>query len=83
MGRLEQLFRLYAINKKSKFVLKGQLYTELNDNLEARVPKEHNVSNMSKRLFIGDRTNLELREFYFYTSIKNKLRLTIGKQQIV
>jgi hypothetical protein len=73
----------YKLNKNSKFVLKGQLYTELNDNLEAGVPEEHTVSNMSKRLFIGDRTNLELREFYFYANIKNKLRLTIGKQQIV
>jgi len=73
----------YRLNKTSKFVLKGQFYTELNDNLEPGVPKQHAVSNMSKRLFIGDRTNLELREFYFYTNIKNKLRLTIGKQQIV
>ena len=73
----------YRLNRKSKFVLKGQLYNELNDNLEAGVPSETTVSGMSKRLFIGDRTNLELRELYFYTNIKNKLRLTIGKQQIV
>ena len=61
----------YRLNKNSKFVLKGQLYTELNDNLEAGVPKEHTVSNMSKRLFIGNRTNLELREFYYYTNINS------------
>jgi len=73
----------YRLNRNSKFVLKGQLYTELNDDLEKGVPKENTVSDFSKRLFIGDRTNLELREFYFYTSIKSKLRLTIGKQQIV
>jgi len=73
----------YRLNRNSKFVLKGQLYTELNDNLEAGIPKEETVSEFSKRLFIGDRTNLELREFYFYTNIRKKLRLTIGKQQIV
>lgn len=74
---------IYRLNRNSKFVLKGQLYSDLNDNLETGVPKETTVSGMNKRLFIGDRTNLELREFYFYTKIKNKLRLTIGKQQIV
>ncbi len=73
----------YKLNRSSKFVLKSQLYTELNDNLEKGVPEENMVSDFSKRLFIGDRTNLELRELFFYTNIKNKLRLTIGKQQIV
>jgi len=73
----------YKINKNSRVVLKGQIYTDLNDNLEVGVPKEETVSNFSKRLFIGDRTSLELREFYFYTKIHKKLRLTLGKQQIV
>lgn len=73
----------YRLNKNSKFVLKGQIYTEQNDNLEVGVPKEETVSDFSKRLFIGDRASLELREFYFYTNIQKKLRLTIGKQQIV
>ncbi|NOR27275.1 MAG: hypothetical protein GQ540_01970 [Lutibacter sp.] len=73
----------YKLNKNSKLVLKGQIYTELNDNLEAGVTKEGMVSDYSKRLFIGDRTNLELREFYLYTNIFKKLRLTIGKQQVV
>ncbi len=74
---------IYKISKKSKFVFKGQIYSELNDNLEPGVPNEETISNFSKRLFIGDRTNLELREFYYYTNLRNKLRLTIGKQQIV
>lgn len=73
----------YKLNRHSKFVLKGQLYTELNDHLETGVPQEETVSDLSKRVFIGDRTNLELRELYYYTSIKNKVHLTIGKQQIV
>ena len=73
----------YRLNKHSKLILKGQLYTELNDHLETGVPQEKTVSNLSKRVFIGDRTNLELRELYYYTRIKNKVHLTIGKQQIV
>jgi len=63
----------YRFNKNSRLVLKGQLYTELNDNLEAGVPEENTVSGFSKRLFIGNRTNLELREFYFYTKIQKKI----------
>jgi len=73
----------YRLNKNSKLVFKGLIYSELNDNLETGVPREETVSNFSKRLFIGDRTSLELREFYLYTNIRKKLRLTIGKQQIV
>ncbi|AUP78472.1 hypothetical protein C1H87_07005 [Flavivirga eckloniae] len=73
----------YKLNRNSKFILKGQLYTDFSDNLEVGVPKEETVSNFSKRLFIGDRTSLELREFYFHTKIQKKLDLTIGKQQIV
>jgi len=73
----------YKIKKNSKVVLKGQLYTELNDNLETGRPKKETVSSFNKRLFIGDKTSLELREFYYYTNIRKKLRLTIGKQQIV
>lgn len=73
----------YKINKNSKLVFKGQVYNELNDNLEAGIPREETVSNFSKRVFIGDRTSLELREFYYYTNIYKKIRLTIGKQQIV
>ena len=73
----------YKINKASRLVVKGQIYTELNDNLEAGTPKQETVSNFSKRLFIGDRTDLELRELYLYTKLFRKLRLTLGKQQIV
>jgi len=73
----------YKLTKTSKFVLKGQLYNELNDNLENGEPQQENVSDFSKRYFIGDKTNLELREFYFYTKVFKKIRLTLGKQQIV
>lgn len=73
----------YRINNTSKLVFIGQLYSELNDNLEEGVMKDRTVSRLSRRLFIGDRTNLELREFYYQTRIAKKLNLTLGKQQIV
>jgi len=73
----------YKINKNSRVVLKGQIYTDLNDNLEEGNPKDETASDFSKRLFIGDRTNIELREFYLYTKLFKKIRLTLGKQQIV
>jgi len=74
---------IYKFNRRSKLVFKSQIYSEFQDNLETGTPRETMVSNFSKRLFIDDKTSLELREFYFYTRFKNKLRVTIGKQQIV
>lgn len=73
----------YKFSRLSKLFVKGQLYTEQNDNLESGETKEPTVSDLSKRLFIGDRTNLELREFYLKTKVFNAVRLTLGKQQIV
>ncbi|SEK47797.1 hypothetical protein SAMN04487910_0617 [Aquimarina amphilecti] len=73
----------YKFTRKSKLIFKGQIYSELQDNLETGTPDENTVSDFSKRLFIGDRTNLELRELYFYTRLRNGLKLSIGKQQIV
>jgi hypothetical protein len=73
----------YKLTNISKFVLKGQLYKEFNDNLESGKPQQETVSKFNKRYFIGDKTNLELREFYLYTKIFKKVRLTLGKQQIV
>ncbi|GGZ68445.1 DUF1302 family protein [Algibacter mikhailovii] len=70
------------LNHRSKFVFKGQLYSEFMDNLEPGIPNEESVSTFSKRLFMGNTTNLELREFYYYKSF-NAFKLTIGKQQIV
>jgi hypothetical protein len=73
----------YSFNRKTKLVFKGQIYNEFQDNLESGRPKENTVSEASKRWFIGTRTSVELREFYLYTSVLKKLRLTLGKQQIV
>ena len=73
----------YSFNRKTKLVFKGQIYNEFQDNLEIGKPNENTVSETSKRWFIGSRTAVELREFYLYTSVFKKLRLTLGKQQIV
>ncbi|WP_298421164.1 DUF1302 family protein [uncultured Kordia sp.] len=70
------------LKNRSKFVLKGQVYFEFQDNLEKGKPTEQMVSDISKRLFLGNRTNLEIRELYYYANFK-KLKLTVGKQQIV
>ncbi|WP_298534920.1 DUF1302 family protein [uncultured Algibacter sp.] len=73
----------YRINNISKLVFIGQVYSELNDNLEPGKSKDHTVSKWSRRLFIGDRTNLELRELYYQTKIGGNFRIMLGKQQIV
>jgi len=73
----------YWMGSKTKLIFKGQIYNEFQDNLESGKPHENTVSNAGKRWFIGDRTTVALREFFVYTSVFRKLRLTIGKQQIV
>lgn len=73
----------YRINNTSRIVFIGQVYSELNDNLEEGRSKDYTSSKLSRRLFIGDRTNLEIRELYYQTKIGDGLRITLGKQQIV
>lgn len=73
----------YRLDNTSKIVFIGQVYSELNDNLEEGRSKDYAASKLSRRLFIGDRTNLELRELYYQTKIGKGLRITLGKQQIV
>lgn len=73
----------YRINNNSRIVFIGQIYSELNDNLEEGRSKDYTSSKLNRRLFIGDRTNLELRELYYQTKIGKGLRITLGKQQIV
>jgi hypothetical protein len=60
----------------------GRFYAEVMDNLEPGKPLENTVSDFTKRGFIGDRFEAELREFYLDWKI-GKHYLTIGKQQIV
>lgn len=70
------------LSKSIRWVIRGRLYSELADNLEPGKPNQEEVSRFSKRWLLGDRTEVELREFYFDIRVK-KAYLTIGKQQIV
>jgi hypothetical protein len=71
-----------SLSKNLRLVSVGRLYSELSDKLEPGKPEQTEVSNVSRRALIGDRTEMELREFYLDWKIK-KHYLTIGKQQIV
>jgi hypothetical protein len=52
------------------------------DKLEAGVPSQAAISRLSRRAIIGDRSDLELREFYLKSDL-GRGHLTLGKQQIV
>lgn len=73
----------YKFNKNLKIVGLGRIYTEVLDNLEPGVPDQFASSTFNKRLFIGDRVEVELRELYLHARILKKLNIRIGKQQIV
>ncbi len=70
------------ISRKLKFVGIGRFYLEAMDKLEPDRPMQSSISSFSKRLLLGDRVELELREFYLDWKIK-KHYITFGKQQIV
>ena len=60
----------------------GKFTVDSFDKLEPRVPQQLEVSDLSKRTFIGNKAELELRELFLETSI-GRTYVTIGKQQIV
>ena len=60
----------------------GRLRADLADELEPGQPEQHNRSTFSKRLFLGNHVDIELREFYVDGEIGNTF-LRIGKQQVV
>jgi len=60
----------------------GRLRADLVDELEPGQPEQHNRSTLSKRLFLGNHVDIELREFYVDGEIGNTF-LRIGKQQVV
>lgn len=55
---------------------------DLYDDLEPDHPDQDSISDISKRLFLGNHVDVELREFYIETVVRN-VYLTIGKQQVV
>ena len=64
------------------FTAIGRIRSEAFDKLEPVTIHQNEVSPVSRRAFVGDRTDFELREFYIEGTI-GRTFLTLGKQQIV
>ncbi len=60
----------------------ARLYAEGFDHLEPGRPSQGEIAPNSRRLQLGDRTDIELREFYLRTRLRG-MHLTLGKQQVV
>ena len=60
----------------------GRVRGDAFDKLETGDPLQSEISHATRRLIIGDRTDLELREFYVEATV-GRTYLTVGKQQIV
>ena len=60
----------------------GRLRGDVVDKLEPGIPAQRNRSAFSKRLFVGDHVDIELREAYIDTEIGSTF-LRVGKQQVV
>ena len=74
----------YQLHKNVKLVGIGRWYLEATDHLEPGWPnQEAYISALSRRQLLGDRMELELREFYVQARIKKKWYVRLGKQQVV
>jgi len=60
----------------------GRGRIDTSDKLEPGKPIQNNRAHLSRRAFIGDTTDLELREFYLDGEV-GKVFLRLGKQQVV
>jgi hypothetical protein len=72
----------YRLSGETKFIGIARLYADGFDHLEPNRPGQQAVASNSRRLLLGDRTDVELREFYLRTQL-GATHLTIGKQQVV
>ncbi|MCZ6887268.1 MAG: hypothetical protein O7H39_02145 [Gammaproteobacteria bacterium] len=70
------------VTPSTRLAVIGRLRGGIVDNLEPGQPSQHNRSAFSKRLFVGDHVDVELREAYVDTEIGSAF-LRIGKQQVV
>lgn len=71
------------LDKNLRFTGIGRFYGELLDNLEPGKPDQDAISKGSGRLFLGNRFEMELREFYFDLAVGRRTNFRFGKQQIV
>ena len=65
-----------------EFTAIGRLRSDIFDKLEPGEPTQPEISRLSRRVFLANRVDLELREFYVETAV-GRTFLTVGKQQIV
>ena len=72
----------YRFSEDTRFTAIARLYAEGFDHLEPGQPGQREVAPNSRRLLLGDRTDMELRELYLSTQL-GKAHLTLGKQQVV
>ena len=71
-----------ALSSATRMTVIGRLRGDIVDELEPGQPAQDNRSGFSKRWFVSDQLELELREAYIDTEIGNTF-LRIGKQQVV
>ena len=72
----------YRFSEDTRFTAIARLHADAFDHLEPGQPGQGEIAPISRRLYLGDRTDLELREFYLRTQL-GKTHLTLGKQQVV
>ena len=70
------------LTPSTRLTVIGRLRGDFEDQLEPDKPGQGNRSAFSKRLFIGERVDVELREAYIDTEIGSTF-LRVGKQQVV
>ena len=70
------------LTPSTRFTIIGRLRSDFEDQLEPGKPDQGNRSAFSRRLFIGERVDVELREAYIDTEIGSTF-LRVGKQQVV
>lgn len=70
------------LTQSTRLTVIGRLRSDIVDELEPSQPDQFNRSSWSKRHFINDHVDLELREAYVDTEIGSSF-LRLGKQQVV
>lgn len=72
----------YRFSEDTRFTAIARLHADAFDQLEPGQPGQGEIAPISRRVWLGDRADLELREFYLRTQL-GKAHLTLGKQQVV
>jgi hypothetical protein len=70
------------LTESTRLTVIGRIRADFADELEPGEPSQDNRSSLSRRLFVGDHIDIELREAFVDTEIGSTF-LRIGKQQVV